>query len=277
MLAKINSKKTNIYYYDIALCQLEIDRENEIHNTFKFILSNIKKKHTPKKKTDSIQDINMISKITKKLIELNQHEAALKAINHNKTIFPNNRNLRKINSALLLEYFIIYSKKKYCDIEKLYQMLLNFRLEYSESSKYKAVVKKIEKIHWQIKMINIVNKQRAKGYNDGTTIISPSPPLIWKNNLAKAAELHAKDMNHNDFCRHHGSGGSTLSKRIKSTGYKWFGIAENLAKGDNSVEEAIKKWMENKQFRKNLMHRRFRDFGAGKEGVSWVQNFGYGY
>ena len=59
-------------------------------------------------------------------------------------------------------------------------------------------------------------------------------------------------------------------------------VAENIARGPFTVDEAIDNWMLSREHRSNLLHPAFRDFGAGIAvgrnsvgyTVIWVQDFG---
>jgi uncharacterized protein YkwD len=70
--------------------------------------------------------------------------------------------------------------------------------------------------------------------------------------------------------------------RVALAGYRAGQVAENIARGPVSVEEAMSAWMQSPGHRSNLLHPGFREIGigcaVGRNAVGytvlWVQDFG---
>ncbi len=128
--------------------------------------------------------------------------------------------------------------------------------------------------NFKVEMLKLVNQIRSEGCQCGKYYMPPAPPLQWNSKLEKAAKLHAKDMNANNFIGHRGSNGSKISDRIRSAGYYWGAVGENVSWGYKSLEGAVLGWKESPDHCVTLMSASYKDFGAAKEGIFWVQNFG---
>lgn len=124
-------------------------------------------------------------------------------------------------------------------------------------------------------MLDLVNKARRSGYDcDTEGKFGPAPDLVWNDLLQKSAKAHAKDMNDNDYFDHTGLDGSSVSDRVDRTGYKWATVGENIARGQQSVEEVVQGWLDSDGHCKNIMEPAFSELGADRDGLVWVQNFG---
>ena len=89
--------------------------------------------------------------------------------------------------------------------------------------------------------------------------------------LQKVAENHARDMSDNGFFSHTGSNGSSVGKRAKRQKYKYCFIAENIAQGQDSLDEVMAAWMRSEGHRKNMLHKKVREFGLARVGDDyWV-------
>lgn len=88
--------------------------------------------------------------------------------------------------------------------------------------------------------------------------------------LQAAAERHGQDMAASGFFSHSGSDGSGVSERVKTQGYGFCFVAENLAKGSLSASDVIALWQSSKGHRQNMLDRRATEFGAARVGVLWV-------
>jgi uncharacterized protein YkwD len=90
----------------------------------------------------------------------------------------------------------------------------------------------------------------------------------------QAAQAHAQWMS-DKRTMSHGSwwSGNTLSSRIKKTGYKYSGIAENVAAGQTTVEQVFKAWINSRGHRKNILGN-YKSIGVGRVGNYWCVIFG---
>jgi len=148
-------------------------------------------------------------------------------------------------------------------------------------------------------IIEAINKARSvqRDCNDGEGLVGPSQPLVWNENLYKAAAEHSRDLANTDTFSHTGSGtkydttgktlhrGSHFNERIAANGYKnYSSIGENLAAGQTSIAEAIDDWIASPKHCANLMSPAFAEVGVAialnkksKFGIYWTQNLGDTY
>lgn len=129
------------------------------------------------------------------------------------------------------------------------------------------------------RFLNLINTQRAKGCNCGSGFMKPVPPLVWNDQLAKSAEGHAKDMYRHNYFSHDSEDGRTMQDRIMKAGYNYKGfqryaIGENIAFGQQSIDEVIAGWFKSNGHCKNLMNPDFKEIGIAESHFYWVQDFG---
>jgi uncharacterized protein YkwD len=98
-------------------------------------------------------------------------------------------------------------------------------------------------------------------------------PLVFSENLQRAAERQACDMAMNGVRSHRGSDGSTFARRYRAAGGCGAG-GENIAWGQGSAARTIEWWMNSSGHRANILQRRARAYGvavAVRDGSpSWV-------
>jgi uncharacterized protein YkwD len=78
-------------------------------------------------------------------------------------------------------------------------------------------------------------------------------PLKLSASLGLAAARQAGDMAKHQKLDHKGTDGSTVSDRVKSQAYAFVRVAENVAVGQNSVEEVMQSWMGSPGHRANIL------------------------
>ncbi|TSD66499.1 CAP domain-containing protein [Inquilinus sp. KBS0705] len=127
--------------------------------------------------------------------------------------------------------------------------------------------------------LNLINKTRQKGCNCGDQWFAPAPPLVWNDELEKAAHGHAKDMASKKYFSHTSKDGRSMSDRIVFAGYyfkgyKSFTVGENIAWGQNSIEEVMSGWFKSEGHCRNLMNPDFKEVGVAEKDEYWVQDFG---
>jgi uncharacterized protein YkwD len=113
------------------------------------------------------------------------------------------------------------------------------------------------------------NRERAK---------ESKAPLVLSEKLSEAAAIHAKDMAERHKLDHTGSDKSTVSERVKRTGYPYILVGENIADGQKTVDEVMEGWIESPSHRENIMGD-FTEMGAARakddKGVFyWCVNLG---
>lgn len=93
--------------------------------------------------------------------------------------------------------------------------------------------------------------------------------------LEAAAAVHAQDMAGTGDFSHIGSDGSKPSARVKSQGYSYCYVAENIALGQPDAGAAMASWMESAGHRKNNLSEKATEYGAARAaGNYWVLVFG---
>lgn len=123
-------------------------------------------------------------------------------------------------------------------------------------------------------MLQLVNEQRQKGCNCGSVYYPPTRTLTWNDQLESAAAQHVSDMDKNNYFSHTGLDGSTAGDRIREAGYNWMAYGENIAKGYTSEQQVMTAWIQSEEHCISIMNPSFKEFGAAKSNLYWVQEFG---
>jgi uncharacterized protein YkwD len=107
--------------------------------------------------------------------------------------------------------------------------------------------------------------------------------------LARAAARHSQDMVRRGYFSHVSPGGSTMTERIKATGWfsgaRSYAFAENLAWGSGTLataESIVEGWMRSPGHRQNILNGRYGRLGVGValgtprelDGATYTTNFG---
>ncbi|MBZ8119679.1 CAP domain-containing protein [Roseovarius sp. LXJ103] len=93
--------------------------------------------------------------------------------------------------------------------------------------------------------------------------------------LTKAAAAHARDMAQNGFFSHTGSNGSSIGDRARKARYGFCFIAENIAKGQGSLDQVMSGWMKSEGHRRNILSPNASEFALVRgEGELWVMVLG---
>jgi len=124
-----------------------------------------------------------------------------------------------------------------------------------------------------------INKTRAQGCKCGSKWFPPAQPLTWSPLLAKSASGHARDMNNRHYFSHDSKDGRTMMSRIVQAGYYYNGwrtfyIGENIAQGQESIQQVMEEWFESPGHCENLMNPLFKEVGVPEYNDYWVQDFG---
>jgi len=128
----------------------------------------------------------------------------------------------------------------------------------------------------KFQLIDSVNMERAK---------MALPPLRAQIDLETSAQRHAQDMKNRDYFSHENPNGLRSNDRIKATGYGIINaqecrcsykvyLGENLAKGQTTIEQVIREWMESPSHRDAILSKDYDDIGVGIVDDIWVLNFG---
>ena len=95
--------------------------------------------------------------------------------------------------------------------------------------------------------------------------------------LESVAREHAEDMAWRGRMEHAGGDGSTPAERATRIGYRWLRVAENVAAGQATPEEAVASWLDSAGHCANLMDPAYTETGvgvaaaaAGEDGPRWT-------
>lgn len=116
--------------------------------------------------------------------------------------------------------------------------------------------------------LNLINLKRSD---------AGVPQLLQNAVLNQAAQIRANEIKIKfDHVR---PNGDECFSAATDLGYEAFRIAENIAFGHNSVEDAVTAWMNSEGHRGNILNADYNEVGIGffeSDGVKyWVQIFGY--
>lgn len=104
------------------------------------------------------------------------------------------------------------------------------------------------------------------------------PPLALNPQLMDAAREQAQFMAKRQELSHNGLGGFTPDQRVVQHGYQYQQVGENIAAGQQTVQEVMQSWMSSPPHRHNILGN-FTEMGAarvmGANGVPyWCVVFG---
>lgn len=115
------------------------------------------------------------------------------------------------------------------------------------------------------------------------------PALTENSILMGTAQAHSEDMAIHDFVGHQSSDGTPPWTRIQDAGYRYSIVAENVAWGQPTPEDAVDAWFNetppNDLHRQNILNCKLRDIGVGyyylkndpgtiQAHYYWTQDFG---
>jgi uncharacterized protein YkwD len=99
--------------------------------------------------------------------------------------------------------------------------------------------------------------------------------LSVNRELTQAAAAHARDLAETGAFSHTGSNGSSVGDRVRRQGYGFCFVAENIAKGQGSLEQVLNGWMASPGHRRNVLASQAREFGLVRgPGNLWVMVLG---
>ncbi len=96
----------------------------------------------------------------------------------------------------------------------------------------------------------------------------------------QAAQNHAVDMAQYRYFDHRGRDGSQPSDRVRSQGYQFSFVGENIAAGSASPIQTVQQWMNSPGHRRNILNPNYTEIGFGYSTAPnpyrhvWVQVFG---
>ncbi len=114
----------------------------------------------------------------------------------------------------------------------------------------------------QQELLDAHNTARSIGRNCGTDFYPATTPLNWDCTLAEISDDHNQDMANNNFFNHTGSDGLRSSDRATNAGYIWQTVGENIAAGQQSVNEVMNDWLDSPGHCANIMRPAYKDIGS---------------
>jgi len=124
---------------------------------------------------------------------------------------------------------------------------------------------------WHVQMLAQVNSHRAA---HGVHL------LTLDSTLCTAAQRHSNDQAARGRLGHEGSDGSSVGTRVKSAGYQWRSVAENVGyfSYKSTVGAAVEMWKGSQGHNANMLSRSYSSVGFGYsvsgDGSSyWTQVF----
>jgi uncharacterized protein YkwD len=99
-------------------------------------------------------------------------------------------------------------------------------------------------------------------------------PLEFNSQLSQAAQGHADWMWRNRKLSHRqGWFGKSLAARVEAAGYRYRGIGENIAAGQQDNASVMSAWMKSSGHRANILGN-FEHLGVGRADDYWCVVFG---
>lgn len=132
-----------------------------------------------------------------------------------------------------------------------------------------------------LEMLDRINDARAGDRSCGDEFKPAVAPLAWNCTIAEAAQGHSEDMADNNFFSHTGSDGLGIAERLNNAGYEWSAAAENIAAGQESVQQVMQAWLDSPGHCVNIMGQNYTEVGAAlaeneesEYRLYWTQDFG---
>ena len=135
-------------------------------------------------------------------------------------------------------------------------------------------------------LFTLVNEARSSSQRCGSKTMPPVAPVVYNDNIGRAAQKHAEDMADNSYFDHVSLDGRSFADRIEDAGYRGYPGGENIASGFSTAKDTLNGWLSSPGHCLNMMDSDFVHMGLGKAlrkdtGYSvpityWVQDFGYG-
>ena len=138
---------------------------------------------------------------------------------------------------------------------------------------------RVQNLEFEKEVLHLVNVIRVKHRLE---------PLLWQEDLARAARYHAQDMAFDNYMEHatYDRKGKRLVKvcgtfdRIEKF-IEMSYLAENISAGKTNAQATVDAWMKSPSHRKNILNPNFKYLGVGyffKKNTKylhyWVQDFG---
>ena len=102
--------------------------------------------------------------------------------------------------------------------------------------------------------------------------------LTGESRLHKAAQKHSTRQATQDTMSHQLPGEASMGDRVTAEGYRWGGVAENVAAGYRTPADVMDGWMNSPGHKANILNCGYQNIGVGvakssKGTLYWTQNF----
>jgi uncharacterized protein YkwD len=117
-----------------------------------------------------------------------------------------------------------------------------------------------------IRLVNVERKAAGCGSLTGET------------RLHRAAQKHTDRQAAQDTMSHQLDGEAPMGDRVTAEGYRWGGVAENVAAGYRTAADVMDGWMNSPGHKANILNCGYKNIGVGvaksaKGTLYWTQNF----
>lgn len=113
-------------------------------------------------------------------------------------------------------------------------------------------------------LLNRVNEARSQPRQCGDQDFDAAEPLSWNCKLEEAARAHSEDMAELEYFSHTGPEGVQTGERVNDRSYSWSAVGENIAAGQNSVDDVVDGWLSSPGHCANIMKAEFTEMGAAR-------------
>jgi len=189
-------------------------------------------------------------------------------------------NLQKIVDSIIVYIFRLIAMK----VKNLIILFILFASFSAFAQRYRGMPSGtenpiIQNLDFEKEVLNLVNEIRIK---------HKLKPVVWQEDLARAARYHAQDMAFDDYMEHatYDRKNNRLVKvcatfnRIEKF-IELSYLAENISAGRTTAKATVDGWMKSKSHRENILNPNFKYLGVGyayKENTAylhyWVEDFG---
>lgn len=113
-------------------------------------------------------------------------------------------------------------------------------------------------------LLHRVNEARSQPRQCGDENFEAAVPLSWNCKLEAAARTHSEAMAEFEFFSHSGPDGLQVGERVRKKNYRWLAVGENIAAGQNSVDQVVDGWLSSPGHCSNIMSAEFTEMGAAR-------------
>ena len=123
-------------------------------------------------------------------------------------------------------------------------------------------------------MLERLNSIRAAGCTCGTVAYPPAQKLTIASQLTDAAFVHAQDMYQQNYFSHVSPQGISPEERVTAAGYQGNFLAENIAAGCTTVNEAVNAWLQSPSHCEAIMTSEADEMGVAQVNSYWALELG---